>query len=293
MFEFFNLSSEKLLINILLPIFLATVSASVPLWVLRRNLENANQSAPPALKRLEISANLYSQATGEEIFSKRVRQLKDNYETAADAALWESEVLKETSYQSYKQKSLLGVPYVTFMKQEITHMHPFNAPILLGLGIGFMKFLMYMLAIGTCLLCFTIQTGELELVFRMMFLLTSVVFLVLIQFFQSQKIVDCQLIQSQDEYVRILRETFGRKVNIKDNDFFRRRRLDAAVLSVEMREKCNLSLFQADSTSKSLSAVVRTVGLAMVITVVKMLAFLGIDKPLKKLAGNSPYESVS
>ncbi|WP_346846262.1 hypothetical protein [uncultured Rothia sp.] len=183
MFGFLNVE----VIRILMMPLVALLSIAGSVWVLRKTIENTNQATPPAQKRLEIAADLYERAAENIIFSKRISQLQSNYETAADAALWESEVLRETPQQSYMQKSLLRVPYVTFMKHEITRMPPFNPPLLLDLLIGFMKFLMNLLAFGILIFCFMIRPGEFEWLFRGAFLLISITCLVLTQFFQPQK----------------------------------------------------------------------------------------------------------
>ncbi len=104
----------------------------------------------------------------------------------------------------------------------------------------------------------------------------------------TPKIVDCRLVQTQDEYVRILRDVFGRKIDIKDNDFFRRRRLDAAVIDIEVRKTCSLSGFQAESTSISFFNLAKTIILAMIVPGIKLLAFIGITGPLRKFSGPSP-----
>ncbi|MEU7993266.1 hypothetical protein [Rothia amarae] len=62
------LSSEafKNFTSLFNPLFTVLISAIVSMWISRRTIENTNEATPPALKRLEISANIYHQAKNSD-----------------------------------------------------------------------------------------------------------------------------------------------------------------------------------------------------------------------------------
>lgn len=286
------LSSEafKNFTSLFNPLFTVLISAVVSMWISRRTIENTNEATPPALKRLEISANIYHQAKSSDDSEVLVEHLLEDYNYAADAARWEKEVLKETPYQSEIQKNLLKVPYAAVMKQRITHMPYFGPSLFLEGLFALLNFTLYIF--GPLMLLEISWMAFYQQISLFVFLVLLVVILMLLvlpPFLRSGMSKNFKMYEAQQEYVRILSSCFHREVAVEENDGMRQRRLEAAILNPEVRRTCNFRRLQASSNGDSFVDLFKNLCVCLCVMYVRFMKLCNFEKPLRTLAGPSPY----
>ena len=286
------LSSEafKNFTSLFNPLFTVLISAVVSMWISRRTIENTNEATPPALKRLEISANIYHQAKNSDDSEVLVEHLLEDYNYAADAARWEKEVLKETPYQSEIQKNLLKVPYAAVMKQKITHMPYFGPSLFLEGLFALLNFTLYIFG-PLMLLEISWMAFYQQISFLIFLILLAAILIILVlpPFLRSGISNDCKTHESQQEYVRILSSCFNREVAIEENDGMRQHRLEAAILNPEVRRTCNFRRLQASSNGDSFVDLFKNLFVCLCVMYVRFMKLCNFEKPLRTLAGPSPY----
>lgn len=286
------LSSEafKNFTSLFSPLFTVLISAVVSMWISRRTIENTNEATPPALKRLEISANIYHQAKNSDDSEVLVEHLLEDYNYAADAARWEKEVLKETPYQSEIQKNLLKVPYAAVMKQRITHMPYFGPSLFLEGLFALLNFTLYIFGPLMLLeISWMAFYQQISLFVFLVLLVVILMFLVLPPFLRSGMSKSFKMYETQQEYVRILSNCFHREVAVKENNWMRQHRLEAAILNPEVRRTCNFRRLQASSNGDSFVDLFKNLFVCLCVMYVRFMKLCNFEKPLRQLAGPSPY----
>jgi len=188
------------------------------------------------------------------------------------------------------QRNLLKVPYAAVMKQKITHMPYFGPSLFLEGLFVLLNFTLYIFASLIILeISWIAFYQQISLFVFLVLLVVILMLLVLPPFLRSGMSKNFKMYEDQQEYVRILSSCFHREVAVEENDGMRQRRLEAAILNPEVRRTCNFRRLQASSNGDSFIDLFKNLCVCLCVMYVRFMKLCNFEKPLRTLAGPSPY----
>lgn len=104
------------------------IAALVSYWLAKRSQRYSKQVDLPAMKRREMSWDIYRKVKESGEFPELVATLRQSFEHSAEIAVWEEEVVRRTRQGSMEQKILVEMPPSTIAPLRVTSYPDFKAP---------------------------------------------------------------------------------------------------------------------------------------------------------------------